>query len=490
MAPSSSDGGDLSRHRAAGAARAETWHGRFRAGRHSWIEAVHQDELLVLRHVCVEAHQIHFFHNASAAELFNKLREPYRAWQSVDPGRHVPPEWRFSTVVHDEPMTVHDNLLRTARWVRETSFLWVPHKASPHNLYHFLNNLFLPLWRNAILSASEHLPKRLFLFKLWPLDLSGMLNKLQPKQWPHNMTMSAFFSVLQKLFLEVAWPVEDLWADGRAICFDRFVWSQQLRTTRFPYQASTPQEWRYRDLNVSISARDAIRHALQVEPPSPRASSSDRPSVVWISRQSSCTPSRDPMKGIGRCVRNMGDVVDFLRRTKLFATVRVIDRFELHEDASARDAQLREQLELLKTADILIGVHGAGLGHIAYLERRSAVVELLDQFWFQRHYHNRSRLRQSAVLADAAVQGTMYSAMARVQGCGYVAADLRLSNFTTRGYVLDATHMQRLGQIALAAWKKTQLVAHDACCQNHKVPRPIRCICQAKNSPLNVVIPL
>ena len=381
----------------------------------SWLEPPnHSDQLLVLRHVCLENHRVHFFRNKTAAAEFDRLKEVYRVWQMVAPVKKAPPIWQFATVTHNASVArvQHSLNLSIARWVHETSFLWIPHKAFPINLFHFYNNFFLPLWLNVILSGSEQLAKRLFLFKLWPHRASDMLTKTQPKWWPHNQTHPAFVYVLHKLFREVAWPVEDVWAGGRAVCFRRLVWSQQLTTSRYPYQATSYYEFLFRNLSVATRARDAIQGVMGVPRPVLRLPKADdhRPSVVWISRQSTCTVAQgaNADKGIGRCVRNLAELLETLRRSGRFGSVSAIEDFSKRPESSARDEQLRSQLEVLKRADVMIGLHGAGMAHTIYLENKSVTIELLDNFYWE----SRSALK-------------IYSAMARVQGCGYTAADMR-----------------------------------------------------------------
>lgn len=423
----------------------------------SWMEPVtHPDKALVLRNVCLEPHRVHFFQNATAIATFSQLRESYRVWQTMAPARRAAPEWVFQAVHNDIAFRSPRN---TSTLIGGTSFLWIPHKASPYNLFHFYNNLLLPLWQNVLLTGSEQHHNHLFMFKLWPLYRSEMLSQ----KWPHNMSLPAFFYVLQKLFAEVVWPVEDAWSRVGKICFRRLVWSQQLTTPRFPYQATSSNEWIYRNLSVASRARDSIRKALSVPLPKQMPFGMQRrPSMVWISRQSGCSPvaHADPHT-FGRCIGNLAETIDFMNTSMLFCSAQVIANFKRQSTQMARDMQLRDQLQVLQNADIMVGVHGAGLAHTVYLEARSVVVELKDNYYFQ----NRSG-------------SIIYAAMARVQGCGYTAIDLRGVAFTPRGYVLSKTNMDHLGYRAVAAWKETQQTEHDACCHYHPSPGGAHCRCQ------------
>ena len=447
------------------------------SGRSSWLEPLNDtNHLLVLRHVCLEPHRIHFFGNSSAAALFRRLHVPLRIWQSVWPtGPHRPPHYAIEITEHGNTSNAQRprQLLR-ARHVHETSFLWVPHKASVVNLFHFFNNMLGPLWLHVVLSGSETVAKRLFLFKLWPMYQNDMLDNVHAKRWPHNTTHPAWFYTLHKLFREVAWPVEDLWADGRALCFRRFVWAQPVISHHYPYQASTSMEQLYRQLRVMTRVRDAIRRVMVVAPlpGATLASTPQQPAVVWISRQTACSRASGG-GGVGRCVKNMRNVLQMLRGTGRFGSVRAVEDFTVHVDPHARDMQLRMQIELLRASDILIGMHGAGMAHIAYLGGRCTAVELLDNFYFR----NRTNM-------------AIYSAMSRLQGCGYVAADVRDASHTSGGYELAPRHGESLAAAAHAAWNETQTIAHDACCHYHAKSVPgAHCRCP-KGRALHVVVKL
>ena len=71
---------------------------------------------------------------------------------------------------------------------------------------------------NVLLSRSENVKKRLFLFKTWPLlSAQWSLATAKSRPWPHNATHPSFFYTLQKLFTDVTWPVDELWAAGQAL---------------------------------------------------------------------------------------------------------------------------------------------------------------------------------------------------------------------------------------------------------------------------------
>ena len=103
-----------------------------------------------------------------------------------------------------------------------------------------------------------------------------------------------------------------------------------------------------------------------------------RPSLVWISRQSTCVTAISK-NSLGRCVRNLEEVLEWLRRSGLYESVQSIDDFRLRHDRESRDALWRSQLEVLRDADILVGVHGAGLTNAIFLDAQAkpVLVEVL-----------------------------------------------------------------------------------------------------------------
>lgn len=416
----------------------------------SWVEATaHDDRLLVLRHVCLEAHRVHFFSNATARQLFERRREPYRVWQHSALPKKAPPTWRFDSVSHEESDPKGVEGLGSALWISDTSFLQVPHKAMD-NIFHFHNNFVAPLMLNVVLSASLDVPKHLFMFKTWPpqfqveratRDRFPTAKPLRVSEWPFNATHPALFYVLHRLFANVTWPVDHVWEAGHALCFRRLVWSQQLTTARMPYMDYNQSEHLYHRYGLAQIMRDRIRAAASLHvlaaPPLTPAANMRIPSLTWVSRQATCSSGNS----MGRCVRNLAEALQVLRGASLYGTVRALDDFKKYDEQRLRDLQLRHLLELLQQTDVLVGLHGAGLTHIVYLSARSAVVEMKDRFWYeQRKIH-------------------IYQAIARLQGVGYISADVRKVPSTAEGLVLSANQSIRLGHAASNLWHKTQEAA-------------------------------
>ena len=375
-----------------------------------------------------------FFRNATAAALFDNIKEPYHVFQRVAKPREPPPRWAFE-VVNEES---HRNL-SAARWIAGTSFLHIPHR-NVDNLFHFHNNFFLPLMLNVMLSGSENEQRRLFLFKTWPLANHGVL---KGKKWPHESIHPVLFYAMEKVFSEVVWPVDDIWAAGQQLCFRRFVWSQRLTPMRYPYYDYASTDRLYRNMGVTTRVRNLVRTAMRVAPPPPMRSTA-APSVLWISRQPTCHPkvaNAATATSAGRCVRNLVEVLDGLRRTSLFGPVRVMDDFKLRHDAHERTTMLRDQLEMLRDTDILMGMHGAGLSHIAYLGQRATIVELKGHFW-----------------SEEGGKLKIYLAMARLQQCAYMSVDVRstMPMRSNTGYTLSPAHVERIAGAAKREWVQAQ----------------------------------
>ena len=430
------------------------------SGGTSWIEEPsHRDRLLVLRNVCLDQHRLIFFRNATAAALFDRIKDPYRVWQSIAKPRAAAPEWVFEVANQDGGMSAE-------RWINDTSFLYMPHRAVD-NVFHFHNNFLLPLMLNVMLSDSDHAPRRVFLFKTWPLVSNGVRADKHGK-WPHEATHPALFYVLHKLFSEVVWPVDDLWASGERLCFRRFVWSQKLTPLSLPYYDHLTSDRLYRMVGVMPRVRDLVRSALAVAAlPAFRAANS--PSVLWISRQPTCHAKVRTVASTseGRCIENLDQVLNGLRQSRLFGSVRVMDDFKLRHDAKERDMYLREQLEMLRDTDIMIGMHGAGLTNVLYLSERAALVELKGYFWFGEGFSLR-----------------IYQSMARLQGCGYMSVDIRPAMGGSRlpngtGYTLAKRHVTAIATFARHGWQQAQNLSHAPmmgyCCGEKRTKVSCRC---------------
>lgn len=432
----------------------------------SWMEnSTHPDRFLVLHNLCLEAHRIHFFDNAKAAAQFIRTRQDYRVWQGLSRAKARPPNWHFDVVNHEGQDAAASLNLSRARWIRQTGLLQVPHR-SMDNMYHFHNNFLLPLLLNWRLSKSDNLHSHLLLFKTWP-NPSGK-SRLTPQPWPYNATHPAFFYALQKLFVEVAWPVEDLWQSHSAICFRRLVWSQVLSANKQPYYDYVPSEHAYREAAVPAFFRDRMRAALGVPPRPPSGLRLGTPTVVWISRKPTCLPNSGQhlsITSLGRCIANLDEVLSVLRHSHLFRVVHNLDDFKVRVETKARDALLMHQIEVLRDADILMGVHGAGLTNILFLNERAAVVELKDHFW----YGEGGKL-------------LIYQTMARLQGCSYMSVDIRgaMPNRTRDGYVLNPPQAALIGHKALGLWRQTQLNVSrppmlGQCCFEHREKVVCKC---------------
>ena len=439
----------------------------------SWIEPpTHPDRFLVLHHVCLEAHKLHFFGNASAAALFDRLKEAYRVWPGFSESKRAPPVWKFDVINHveaDEGPSEFSVKMSKAHWIHGTSFLQVPHRTID-NMFHFHNNFLLPILLNAQLASSERMQRRLYLFKTWPTVSGSTLAKAKRSPFPHNATHPSFFYTMQKLFTDIVWPIDDVWNLGQPLCFRRFVWSQRLGPSKHPYYDYTSSERLYRSMATTAWFRDHVRAAMGVLPPPPlqQRATASAPSLLWISRQPTCFPipgKHLSPNSLGRCVANLPSLLDGFRKLQLFRSLTIMDDFAMRYDMLEREMQLRKQLALLRDADILVGLHGAGLTNIVHLNDRAAVVELLDHFW----YEEGLRLR-------------IYQTMARLQGCTYMSIDVRgtMKNRTRSGYLLSDAHAARIGHGARQLWAQAQRNVSEPpmlgrCCAEHRTRVSCKC---------------
>ena len=91
---------------------------------------------------------------------------------------------------------------------------------------------------------------------------------------------------------------------------------------------------------------------------------------------------RTPHKNVGRVMANEKDVINVLNEGNMF-TYQVIDSASL---------SFEEQLKIIRNANILIGVHGAGLMHILFAAEECVLVEIHPSYRQDRHFRHAARL--------------------------------------------------------------------------------------------------
>ena len=376
------------------------------------------DLFFPLRNVCfshVKGHrQLHFFQAINDTSQSGKAAYDYYAQNHTK--QEIFMSWTQPKHYFDPTATLHWNVTMT-EWAAHaknklgiqvksypgTSFVVPPHL--PHNQFHLFNDLLVPLYRDALLSGdsstktstknndnqqnAQHQKRNLFL-------LRG-----NPEFTKKRVIM---YDVLYQLFDTVGSPFEQEFVSTtttsnskqpqqQLVCFDRFVWPQSARRPFYDhfgrFDSTKHSAWK----GVVPALRDAINHAYNITVPDrsvvlkrrrqeqERSKGEDnsnnittmKPRLIWASRtngkEASCT----------RCIVNERDLLEALNEKFDVELLPIADR------TKSRQANLVQALELMARADILGGLHGAGLGHSIFLQQGTAVFELRDDEHFNKN---------------------------------------------------------------------------------------------------------
>lgn len=116
--------------------------------------------------------------------------------------------------------------------------------------------------------------------------------------------------------------------------------------------------------------RDFFLSAYDVD--SRRQIDCTRLSILFVWRRNYLAHPRNPTGFVGRRIYNEEQLVNYIRRKNSNSVVTgvQIDLFSM-----------KQQLQLIADTDILVGMHGAGLTHAVFLPRRSALIELVPNYW-------------------------------------------------------------------------------------------------------------
>mmetsp|Transcript_12191 Transcript_12191/g.24790 ORF Transcript_12191/g.24790 Transcript_12191/m.24790 type:complete len:597 (+) Transcript_12191:148-1938(+) len=98
--------------------------------------------------------------------------------------------------------------------------------------------------------------------------------------------------------------------------------------------------------------------------------------------------NRTPEKNVGRVLKNAGEVEAAMRRCDL-CDVRVVDLATM---------SYREQIALVRSSSILVGVHGAGLMNIIFAAQEAVLLEIHPHYRLDRHFRIASRLAGKAYM--------------------------------------------------------------------------------------------
>ena len=103
-----------------------------------------------------------------------------------------------------------------------------------------------------------------------------------------------------------------------------------------------------------------------------------RLSVLFLWRRDYVAHPRNPSGFVQRKIRNEAKLINYVRQKMPEVDVRGVQI-----DALA----MRDQLELIVSTDILVGVHGAGLTHAIFLPRGAGLLELLPNAMWETSEH-------------------------------------------------------------------------------------------------------
>lgn len=238
-------------------------------------------------------------------------------------------------------------------WRNGTTLVAQPHL--PDNNFHLHNDLILPLVFKLMHSSTNRSGG------LAATDSDRPLRLLLTHGSRRNYEKRAIaFDTLYDLFDEVDYSIEDRLTHGRTLCFSRLVWGNNM--FRRPYYGEYGRfgnsfEWE----GIVPAFRDRLfgQHGIVAAPPSKGAP----PRLTWVDRP--C----NKFQGDSRCLHDPEALLEAFQAS-FDVKVLTFDRNQ------RRKEQLLSMLETLASTDVLVGMHGAGLGHIAYLPDLAMVVEI------------------------------------------------------------------------------------------------------------------
>ena len=100
------------------------------------------------------------------------------------------------------------------------------------------------------------------------------------------------------------------------------------------------------------------------------------PSLTLILRK------RNGEKNVGRILANEQEIVQYLESINL-SKLKVVDTAKM---------TFREQLTVMRSTSILIGIHGAGLMHSMFTADEAILVEIHPSYRMDRHFRHASKL--------------------------------------------------------------------------------------------------
>ncbi|XP_064632584.1 uncharacterized protein LOC135490933 [Lineus longissimus] len=107
----------------------------------------------------------------------------------------------------------------------------------------------------------------------------------------------------------------------------------------------------------------------------------DHLNVLFVWRRDYVSHPRNPKGSITRKIKNEVELIDTIQSKYPNFTVRgvQIDLFEM-----------KKQLKLIASTDVLIGMHGAGLSHTLFLPKHAGLIEFYPTYWSVGNIHFRA----------------------------------------------------------------------------------------------------
>ena len=96
------------------------------------------------------------------------------------------------------------------------------------------------------------------------------------------------------------------------------------------------------------------------------------PSILFIWRRDYVAHPRNPSGTVSRKISNEEQLVSYVQRNNKNASVHGI-QFDQYN--------MTQQLQFIVKADVLVGMHGAGMTHVLFLPKWAAVIELVPSYW-------------------------------------------------------------------------------------------------------------
>jgi hypothetical protein len=410
----------------------------------SRIEMI-QNEFMVLKHVCLtngEDHQsgpymVHFFVDDADklnkfVDLFQNNIVPYSAWESDAP--HGQPlegtptvtsywtrNYTMQQLILDRhyPHNISMDII-TSTIVDGTTLIAEPHH--PDNNFHLHNDFILPVLYRILKSQSNNLS---------PQHSRTLL--ITHGNQPRYKNRVVAFDVLYQLFGNVRYSLEQILQEpshNGIMCFERVIMGGRSKLPYYSHMGRFGVDDRWKGVVPAI--RDWVNTVHGIDDNVTRRLPSNhvdeaiaiinnaKPQLTFVDRPCQETSSR--------CLRNAPDLIRYLSQ-----------RFDVSllsfPREQGRSEQLMNMLQRMARTDILVGMHGAGLGHTVYLQPGTLLVEIKD-------YSNREK--------------KLFLNMASLQDIGYYLYDAIPASRQSPNTVLSDEEMEKFTEDLWRVWEQEQ----------------------------------